>query len=58
MGESGMADSSLGGMEEGVWPPSDPSITEEIVEEGCNTKLCFINHLRELWSLHRAGGSG
>jgi INO80 complex subunit B len=33
VGESGLADSSLGGVEEGLWPPSDPSITEETVEQ-------------------------
>ena len=26
---SGLADNSVGGTNEGMWPPSDPSITEE-----------------------------
>jgi hypothetical protein len=46
VGESGLADSSLGGVEEGLWPPSDPSITEETVEQGCSTASCVMTCLR------------
>lgn len=34
VGDSGMADSLLGGADDRAWPQSDPSFTEEALEQG------------------------
>lgn len=36
-----MADSLVGGAEEGAWPQSDPSFTEETVEQGVQALVPF-----------------
>ena len=39
VGESGMADSLPGGSDDRVWPQSDPSFTEEAVEQGSQSSV-------------------